>query len=70
MIYPPAIIKTLKLKKLIKNSRNFKAVCFSRLSIEKNLDCAIKSFNYLKNTNIFNNIWRWKSKREISQISR
>ena len=52
VIYPPAIVKTLKLKKLIKNSRNFKAVCFSRLSIEKNLDCAIKSFNYLKNTNI------------------
>ena len=52
VIYPPAIINTLKLKKLNKNSENFKAVCFSRLSIEKNLDCAIKSFNYLKNINI------------------
>ncbi len=52
VVYPPAISQILKIKKkkILKNS--FKAVCFSRLSVEKNLQCVINSFKYLKNTNI------------------
>lgn len=52
VIYPPAIEKILKPKKITKFPKNFKAVCFSRLSIEKNLECAIKSFSFLKNNNV------------------
>jgi GalNAc-alpha-(1->4)-GalNAc-alpha-(1->3)-diNAcBac-PP-undecaprenol alpha-1,4-N-acetyl-D-galactosaminyltransferase len=52
VIYPPSIIKISNLKKITQNPKIFKSVCFSRLSIEKNLECAIKSFNYLRNINI------------------
>tara|TARA_B100000941_G_scaffold109360_1_gene76629 strand:+ start:3632 stop:4732 length:1101 start_codon:yes stop_codon:yes gene_type:complete len=52
VIHPPAITKIIKPKKSVKNLKNFKAVCFSRLSLEKNLECAISSFNYLKNEKI------------------
>ena len=64
VIYPPAIIKILNPKKIVKNPKSFKAVCFSRLSIEKNLDCAIKSFNYLKDTNITLTIYGDGNQRE------
>ena len=52
IIYPPSISKILKPNKKLKIPKKFKAVCFSRLSNEKNLECAINSFKYLKKDNI------------------
>ena len=40
------------MKKKFKKNSLIKAVCFSRLSKEKNLECAIKSFKFLENQNI------------------
>ena len=52
VIYPPSLRNVNKLKKKFKKNSLFKAVCFSRLSKEKNLECAIKSFKFLENQNI------------------
>ncbi len=52
VIYPPSLRNVYKLKKKFKKNSLFKAVCFSRLSKEKNLECAIKSFKFLENQNI------------------
>jgi glycosyltransferase involved in cell wall biosynthesis len=52
VIYPPSIDKIHKFKNIRKKNSKFKVVCFSRLSIEKNLECAIRSFQYLKKENI------------------
>ncbi len=53
VIYPPSITKILKRKKLRKISKKkLEMVCFSRLTIEKNIECAINSLNYLKNENV------------------
>ena len=52
VIYPPALRNVNKLQKKFKKNSSLKAVCFSRLSKEKNLECAIKSFKFLENKNI------------------
>ena len=52
VIYPPALRNLNKLQKKFKKNSSLKAVCFSRLSKEKNLECAIKSFKFLENKNI------------------
>ncbi len=52
VIYPPSLINVNKFQKKFKKKNSLKAVCFSRLSKEKNLECAIKSFKFLKNENI------------------
>ncbi len=69
VIYPPAIIKRLKPNKFIENPKNLKAVCFSRLSIEKNLECAIKSFGYLENINLSLTIYgNGKLKEKLTKL--
>ncbi len=52
VIYPPSLDKLNKSIKKIPKKNVFKAVCFSRLSKEKNLECAIKSFVLIKKKNI------------------
>ena len=52
VIYPPSLNKVKKSKNVHLKKKFFKAVCFSRLSAEKNLECAIKSFQFLNNNNI------------------
>ena len=52
MIYPPSLEK-ISFSKLKNNKVKIKKIiCLSRLSKEKNLDCAINSFKYLRNSNI------------------
>ncbi len=52
VIYPPSLKKINKLQRKLKEQSSLKAVCFSRLSKEKNLECAIKSFKFLREKNI------------------
>ena len=52
VIYPPSLSKVSYLKIHNKNIRINKIVCLSRLSKEKNLECAINSFKYLKDLDV------------------
>ncbi len=52
VIYPPSLKAVNNQNRQNLKRKNYKAVCFSRFSKEKNLECAIKSFIYLKNENI------------------
>ena len=52
VIYPPSLNIINKQNNPHYIRKIFKAVCFSRLSSEKNLECAIKSFKYFKSENI------------------
>jgi len=52
VIYPPSLKVINKTASSNYKRKIFKTVCFSRLSMEKNLECAIKSFKYFKKENI------------------
>jgi glycosyltransferase involved in cell wall biosynthesis len=52
VIYPPSLQKISFLKVNSNKNKINKIICLSRLSKEKNLDCAINAFKYLKDSNV------------------
>ncbi len=52
VIYPPSLESIKRTTSFSQRKNRFKIVCFSRLSREKNVECAIKAFKYFKNENI------------------
>ena len=52
VIYPPSLKKISFSRLAGKKIQIKKIICLSRLSKEKNLDCAINSFKYLRNSNV------------------